>query len=139
MSSRQLMAVVAGTVTSFVLGYVLYGMLLMDFFMANAGSATGVPRDPPVWWALIVGNVVYAYLLVVIFEKWPNVNNFGAGAKAGALLAFLFSLSLDLIMYATTNISNLTATLVDPVVSIVFGGVVGGVVGLMLGRTPAAA
>ena len=86
-SKKRIMATLAGFVVFFLLGWLLYGMLLMDFFMNNAGSATGVMRADTemVWWALILGNVFQAYLLVYILGKWANVTSFSAGLQAGGL------------------------------------------------------
>ena len=66
MASKQLMATLAGGVAIFFLGFLLYGVLLMDFFLANTGSATGVMKEVPTWWALVVGQVLTAALLVMI-------------------------------------------------------------------------
>jgi hypothetical protein len=44
------------------------------------------------------------------------------------------SLGFGLNMYGTTNISNLTATLVDPIVMTVMMGATGGAIGWVLGR-----
>lgn len=120
----------------FLLGFLLYGVLLMDFMAANTGTATNVMRTDAdmQWWALIAGNVMQAYLLVYIFGNWANITTFGGGVKAGAIIGFIMSLGFGLNMYGTTNISNLTATLVDPFVMAVMMGLTGGVVGWVLGR-----
>lgn len=108
----------------------------MDFYSSNTGSAVNVMRrdDKMVWWALILGNLCQAYLLVYILGKWANVTNFMDGLKAGAIIGFILGLAMNLNMYATTNIMNLTSALVDPFVSMIMMGVTGGVIGIMLGR-----
>ncbi len=130
------MATLAGFVVYFMLGFILYGVLLMDFYSSHTGTATGVMRiDADMqWWALIAGNVVQAYLLVYIFGNWANITTFGGGLKAGAIIGFIMSLGISLNMYGTTNISDLTSTLVDPVVMSVMLGITGGVIGWVLGR-----
>ncbi len=135
-AKTRIMATLAGFVVLFMLGWLLYGMLLMDFFVANAGSATGVNRaeDEMVWWALIVGNVLQAYLLVYIFGKWANITTFAEGLKGGAMIGLILGYAYDLIMYGTTNIMNLTAALVDPLIAAVMMGLAGGVIGWVLGR-----
>jgi hypothetical protein len=75
-----------------------------------------------------------AYLLVYIFGNWVNITTFGGGLKAGAIVGFIMSLGFGLNMYGTTNISNLTATLVDPIVMTVMMGATGGAIGWVLGR-----
>lgn len=130
------MATLAGFVTFFLLGWLLYGMLLMDFFMTNAGSATGVSRGDTqmVWWALVLGNVFQAYLLVYIFGKWANITTFGGGLQTGATIGLILGYGYDLTMYGTSNISNLTATLVNPLVMAIMMGITGGVIGAVLGK-----
>ena len=135
-AKKRIMATLAGFVVYFLLGFLLYGILLMDFMAANTGTATNVMRTDAdmQWWALIAGNVMQAYLLVYIFGNWANITTFGGGVKAGAIIGFIMSLGFGLNMYGTTNISNLTATLADPFVMAVMMGLTGGVVGWMLGR-----
>jgi hypothetical protein len=135
-AKKRIMATLAGFVVFFFMGFLLYGMLLMDFFMANAGSATGVYREDAemVWWALALGNLLQSYLLVYIFSKWTNITTFASGLQAGAMIGLILGLGYDLTMYGTSNISNLTATLVDPLVVAVMMGATGGVIGIVLGR-----
>lgn len=63
-----------------------------------------------------------------------NITSFAGGLKAGTMVGFIMALGFGLNMYGTTNISNLTATLVDTVVMAVMMGATGGVVGWVLGR-----
>jgi len=130
------MATLAGFVVFFMLGYLFYGFLLVDFFNANSGSASGVMRADMelVWWALILGNLLQAYLLVYVFGNWAQVSTFGGGFKGGAMIGLIFGLGYDLTMYGTSNIMNLTATLVDPFVVALMMGLSGGVIGWVLGR-----
>lgn len=133
MNSKTLIAVTAGFVVLFVLGFVLYGLLLMDFFEANAGTATGVYKDPPQWLWLVVGEFVAAFTLVVVLG-WAGVRTTSEGLGKGAIFGFLVSLAIGLVMLGSTNISNLAATLVDPIVSAIRFGAAGAVVGMLLGR-----
>lgn len=135
-AKNRILATLVGFVVLFLLGWLLYGMLLMDFYSANAGSAIGVMRaeDDMVWWALILGNVFQAYLLVYIFSKWSDITTFGAGFQGGAIIGLIYALSINLSMYGTTNMMNLTATMVDPIVSAFMMGITGGAVGAVLGK-----
>lgn len=135
-ASTRMMATLVGFVVFFLLGWLLYGMLLMDFFSSNAGSAIGVSRSESemVWWALIVGNVLQAYFLVYVFDKMNNVKSFMAGLKAGAVIGLILGLGFNLTMYGTTNMMNLTGTLVDPLVSMAMMGITGGAIGMVMGR-----
>lgn len=133
---KRLLATLAGFVVFFLLGWVLYGMVLMDFFNSNQGTATGVMRAETemVWWALVVGNLLQAYLLVYIFGNWANITTFGGGFKSGLIIGLIIGYGVDLTMYGTTNLMNLTAALVDPLVIGTMMGVSGGVIGVVLGK-----
>jgi len=135
-AKKRIMATLAGFVVFFFMGFLLYGILLMDFFMSNSGSATGVARgDSDMQWLyLALGNLLYAYLLVYIFDKWTGINTFMSGLKAGAMIGLIVGVAVDFTMYGTTNISSLMATLVDPLVMAVMMGTTGGIIGMMLGK-----
>ena len=127
---------IVGAVVNFILGYLIYGMLMASFFEANMGSATGVMKTPdqlnlPL---LFVGNLAFAALITYIFSHWANISTFATGMKGGMIIGGLLTLAYNLIQYSTTNIGNLTASLVDVVVAIVMIGLVGGVIGLVLGK-----
>ena len=126
------MATLAGGVAAMVVGYVFYGMLLLDFYATNAGSATGVYKDVPIWWALILGQVLFAAFLTIIMG-WRGDSSAGAGLKTGALVGLVLGLSVNFTFYGTSNIANLTATLVDPIISVIQMGITGAVIGAVLG------
>ncbi len=135
-AKNRILATLVGFVVFFLLGWLFYGFLLMDFYADNSGSATNVMRaeEDMVWWALIVGNLFQAYFLVYIFGKWANITTFSGGFKAGAILGLILGLAMNLTMYGTSNMMNLTGALVDPLVSMIMMGITGGVIGVMLGR-----
>ncbi|MEQ8302920.1 MAG: hypothetical protein RIB47_05985 [Cyclobacteriaceae bacterium] len=135
-SKTRIIATLAGFVTVFLLGWLFYGVLLVDFYAANAGSAVGIMRSDTemIWWALIAGNVLQAYLLVYIFSKWTTISTFGGGLQAGLILGLIMGLAFNLSMYGTTHMMNLTGTLADCVVAAVMTGLTGGVIGMVLGR-----
>ncbi|MEQ8359621.1 MAG: hypothetical protein RH860_09055 [Cytophagales bacterium] len=132
----RILATLVGFVVLFLLGWLLYGALLMDFYVSNSGSATGLNRaeDEMVWWALILGNVFQAYLLVYIFGTWAQIKTFMGGLQGGAIIGLILGFGLNLTWYGTSNAMNLTATLVDPFVTAIMLGITGGAVGWMLGR-----
>jgi hypothetical protein len=81
---------------------------------------------------LFLGQLVFGALLAVIIGKWAGVAGAGAGLRIGAIIGLLFGFAIDLTMFGVTNISNITATLVDPFVTMVQLGLGGAVVGAVL-------
>ena len=43
---RLIIGTVVGGITLYILGYIIWDMLFAEFYAANAGSATGVVKDP---------------------------------------------------------------------------------------------
>ena len=69
MSSKQwIVGTIVGGVVLFVLGYIIFNMLLADFYAGNAGSATGVDKNPQVLWAIAIGALAYAALVLVALK-----------------------------------------------------------------------
>jgi hypothetical protein len=136
--SRTVLAVLAGAVTALVLGFLIYGIALASFFATNVGSATGVAKDPPDLLWIGLAQIPLALLLTMAIDRWgENSKSLGGGAKVGAIFGFLIAMGIDFQLYGTMNVSNLTATVVDPFISMVLVAVVGAVIGMMLGRRAA--
>jgi membrane protein YqaA with SNARE-associated domain len=125
-----------GGVVAFILGYLMYGIIMADFFQSNMGSATGVMRgDADMQWVpLILGHLSWGLLFAIIYGRWASISTFATGAKAGAVLGFLVAFTTNMINYGTTNIANLNAVLGDIVVMTIVAAIVGGTVGWFLGR-----
>ena len=136
MNSKLLVAGVVGGIVAQILGFVFYAFLFADFFASNLGSATGLMKDPADVniVVILIGHLAIGFLLAIIFGSWANIKTFAEGAKAGAIFGLLIAIGFDFIMYATTNASNLTATLVDPLIGAVMMAITGGVVAMLLGR-----
>ena len=135
-NNKIFIAGLVGAVVAFLLGFLVYGNLLADFFMENSGSATGVMRgdDEMQWIPMILGHITWGLLFAVIYGRWANITTFATGAKAGALLGFLIGASFDLIQLGSTHIFNTTGIIVDIVAMVIVSAIVGGVVGWFLGR-----
>jgi len=133
MSSRFVLASLAGIAAIALFGGLLYGVLFAGFFEANMGPASGVMKSPPdlVWVGL--AHVPFGVLLALVVS-WRGATSPGAGAVTGATLGFLMAASYDLSQYGTTNLWNLKLTLVEPFITAVMVGAAGAVVGMVLGR-----
>jgi hypothetical protein len=132
-SNRFVLAALVGGVVVFLAGGLLYGVLTVSFFEANQGSAVGVMREAPEILYLVLGQVVLGVLLAVVIDKWARVGGVANGLKIGAIVGLLMGLGVDLTMYGVTNMANLTATLVDPLIQTVQMACAGGAIGAVLG------
>lgn len=134
-TKKFFMGTMAGGLTFFLAGWLIYGMALMNFMMEHAGSATGVSRsdEDMVWWSLLLGNFASGALFTYVFLKWTNISSFGGGFRAAAAMSFLMAAGFDFTMYGTSNMMDLTGTVVDILAYTVMAGIGGGVIGAVLG------
>lgn len=135
-TNKILLAGLAGGVVYFLLGWLIYGMVLASFMDGQStpeGMAVMRPDDGMVFWAMIVGNIAGGMLLAVIFGRWANISTWQTGAMAGAVIAGLMAMSFDFLLYGTTTMMTLTGVLADIVVYAVLGAIGGAVVAMVLG------
>jgi len=111
----------------------LFVLAFGDFLAANAGSASGVPRSVNLWWAVALGNLSLAMLLTLAVS-WAGASSTLGGFRIGATVGFLLWFGIDFVQYGLTNLSNLTATIVDPVLSTIPFGIAGAAIVAVIGR-----
>jgi hypothetical protein len=133
MTQRLVLGTLVGGVVLTLLGYLVYGVVFADFFAANAGSATGVPREPFNFVALVAGQLAWGAVLTLILT-WGSVASVGQAVKVAAVTGLLFMLGIDLTMYGTTNVQNLTATFADAILASVLFAVAGGAIAAVAAR-----
>jgi hypothetical protein len=135
MNIKQLsIGTITGGVVLWLLGMLFWQMLFSDFLVSNAGSATGLARDPQITWALILGTLVYAaYMTHVITAKGSGAS-LTDGLKAGALVGFVIWFIANFMYFGLFNIYNLTGHVVDTVLEVIRGGIAGGAIALVVGK-----
>ncbi len=131
---RFIIGTVVGAITLYALGYLIWELAFADFFAANAGSATGVVKDPQVIWALALGTLSYAALLTLAIGTRAGSATIVEGLKIGAIVGFLMWFSVDFIHYGIGNVSNLTATIADSLLELIDAGISGAVIAAVLGK-----
>lgn len=142
-TQKFLVSGIVGGIVSFLGGYLIFGLLMADFFATNVGTVSaGVMRnmDDFVWLALCLGSLLHGLFISYIFNKWANIVTIVAGAMAGLVIGFFMSASFDLMMYATSNIMSKKGALGDVAGTTILFGLIGAAVGMMngMGKKPAA-
>jgi len=133
-TKRIVIGTLAGGITMWLVGWLIWDLIFADFFAANVGSATGVHREPLLVWAIVLGSFSLAALVTLAVESQAGTSTILDGFKIGAIVGFLVWFGVDFIYYGYTNISNLTVTIVDPLLEIVRTGISGAVIAAVLGR-----
>jgi hypothetical protein len=133
-SQKFLLGGIVGGVVYFLLGWLVYGMLLKDFMSTNLWASGTMRADADtIWWALGAGQLAGGFLLAYILGK-ANATSAGAGAGVGFIVGLLVCLSFDLTMYGvSTTVTSLKGLAADVAVSAVMSAIAGAVIGVVLG------
>jgi hypothetical protein len=137
-AKRFVIGTLVGGIVLYATGYLIFDVAVAQYYANNAGSATGVARTPQLVWAVLLANLAYAALIVFTAGNRGAALSLAEGATIGAIVGFLLWSAADFVFYGTTHISNLTRTIVDPLLEIVHGGLGGVAIGAVVaGIAPA--
>ena len=130
---KVLVTTIVGSIIIFLLGYLIFGILLAPYTKIGVIQYDGLRKVPPDFLLLMLKNIVQALLLVYIFVL-AGIRTFFDGMKVGAIIMFLTTLSLNLNLLSILNLHNgYTANILDVVGETVRMALGGGVMGAVLG------
>ncbi|PCH49466.1 MAG: hypothetical protein COB01_11430 [Lutibacter sp.] len=134
-SKSNLLATLVGSIFLFLGGYLIWGVLTVDFFAQHAGSATGVQKEPDLLFVAI-GCLIEAFFLSTIYGKWASGNHSAKeGFIFGALIGAFFGFGEGLIWYGTTNLSDFTGVLASGILNTIFVGIAGVIIAMVYKST----
>lgn len=135
MQTKVIIAGIIAGVLSFLLGWVLWGMLLMDYYASNMLTYEGMEKDPMNMAAMVVSQLSSGLLLAYILGNAAGTMHWKRGATMGLYIGFFMSLMMATYFLAMFNwYANNTVVVVDILINTAFTAVLGAVVGWYLGR-----
>ena len=130
---KLILSTIIGGIVLFVLGWILYGLIFMNFFTEGYGKIMRDPNDFKMW-AIIVANLLQAFFLAWIYPKGYKG---GSPAKEGFMFGIEFGLLLSVpyvfYMWASYPITWQVA-LVDGIIVGFMILIAGLVIGLIYGN-----
>jgi len=131
---KILRGTIFGGILYFLLGWLVYGILLMDYYMANTNQCANKSEGEMIWWAMIV-STLFAALLLTLILNWAKAKSIADGLITGAIFGSLFTATIDFSFWSmTTMYSSLVPILVEIVVSAIVFALVGMVIVLTWGK-----
>jgi hypothetical protein len=119
---------IAGGVIFFLLGWLIYGVLLMDFMTANSNQGLSKPMEEMIFWAIILSNLASGFVLSFVIN-WSNITAVMSGVRIGGVIGFLFASAIDFSFYSmTTMYPDLTPIFVDIIAYTAMTAITGGIV-----------
>ena len=133
MNTKTLLGALIAGVVSFLLGWLIFGILLMDYYAANKVQYPGLLKDPMEIWPIAVADLVWGLLVSWIFSM-ANIKTVAQGVTVGFLIGFLMVLGFDLFVYAELNLYSTRLLALDVIMNGVMGAASGAVLGWWYGR-----
>lgn len=131
---KILRGTIFGGISYFLLGWLVYGILLMGFMSANMNQCAARSDGSMVWWAIILSNFSAALFLTLIL-KWFGAKGIQDGLKIGALFGLLSAMTVSLSSWSMTTIyNNLGVLIVDILASTVLFAITGMIIVLTWGK-----
>ena len=122
----------AGTFIGFIFlffgGWCFYDIIAINYF---SNHMINMPFEVKVRMEFIAFGVLFqSYVISLLYGKWSLGNySLKSGFKFGALIGFFVGFGTGLVYYATANLMDLKAFLVDAVWSIFYYGIAGALIG----------
>jgi hypothetical protein len=136
MIKKLILAALAGSVIQFLLGWLIYGVLLANFMSCNTNHYDGLMKDMNTGSFMIlifISGLVMSFLIAFIFQRWAKFETLTKGLTGGMILGFLLALSYDLYFFASMNLMSFSAMIVDIIVNTIIIGIIGAVIAWILG------
>lgn len=136
MNTKVLLAALVGAVVAFLLGWVIFGMSLMGYYEAHMIRYEGLMKaEGEMNLVLMFCSNLCLSLVLTYAAHRMGVNDIRGGLMTGAVLGFLFFLSVDLGFMAMMNMfADTTMVIVDVLANTVWTAGIGATIGFMLGR-----
>ena len=137
----MILAALAGGVVAFLLGWLVFGMLLASFYEENMVHYEGLMRgeNDMRLYGIALANLSLSAMFAYIFDRCANFRTFASGFTGALIIGLLTFTFFDMMMWSTMNMFSVKTMVIDIVVNAVFAGIIGGVVGMVLGSGKKAA
>jgi VanZ family protein len=134
MSTKALTGGIITGVLAFFIGWLVFGILLMDWYTAHSyAEAKMVMKPEPVIWMIAAANLLFGLMLAYVCHL-GNVKTPRQGAMVCGIVSFFMTATFDLYMLSQMKLIGKQAALVDVAANTVVALVLGAFLGWWLGR-----
>jgi len=131
MNIRTLIALVAGTAVSILLGWFIAERLLTSFYSTHIVYYPGLLKVESVHWAKALAHACLVLLIIYVLSHGDSRTLLG-GLIVGFTVGLLVSASYDLFFYAGWNMFSKRALAINIVTNIIVSSITGAVVGAIM-------
>lgn len=126
-SKKNLLASLAGFSVIFLFGYVVWGLVLEEFFIRHTLIPPAKPF--PNLFFVVLGNLFGAFAMASVYRRWAHgAYQLREGFRFGCWIGAFVGLGIGLLNYGVMEVMDLTGHLVDAFIEIFFYGIIGTVI-----------
>jgi len=126
MNKSIIYSTITGTIVYFLLGWLFYGILFTELYPSEENQSMLY---------IFLGCLFYVLVFSIIFGKWASITTFKRGALAGALLGFLYAVSMNFFMSSSSCQLDIERFITDVIIATISSAIMGGVVAVTIGKT----
>lgn len=117
----NLISTLVTTLWGVIGGFLLWGLLADPYLSDHQGTATGVMKAEPNFIPIILGSLISGFVLSTLYRKWARGKHSSSeGAKFGLGIGLLIGFGDRIIEYGVANLLDLSGTIVNALVYVVF-------------------
>ena len=133
MKLRLIYATLAGGVLSFLLGWLVFGLILMSFYTNNSIHYEGLMKPEPNLILIFLSCLVMSFFMAYVFDSWAWFKTFTKGLYGGFFIGIFIGLTCDLSFLAMMNLYSVKVMVLDVLVTGLMNAIIGGVIAWILG------
>ena len=129
-------ATLIGGVAYFLLGWVVFGIILRDLTALpdDVAAVVQIPEEEFKISFMIISCLILGAFYSLILMKWANVSTFTGGLKVTALIGGLYTLVVGFSMASMFRMNSVDQIFINAIGDAVCSGLTGGIIGWYLGR-----
>jgi hypothetical protein len=133
-SKSNLISTLVTALWGFFGGWLLWG-IIGDPMLDDHTINDGLMKDMPDMAILAIGCLIVGFALSSMYSKWARgVHGVSSGAQFGVWLGILIGLGSGLIDHSTSNLLDLSGTIINAVIYIIHFALMGILASLVYGK-----
>ena len=133
MNTKTLVAGLLSAVVTFLLGWLIFGVLLMSYYHSNMLAFPGLLKNPPDILFIGFANLAWGLMLAYVFSL-AGINTASKGFITGFIIFLLISIGFNCMFHAQFNLFSRRVFIIDSIANGVLGAMAGAFIGWWYGR-----
>lgn len=136
LSKTNLLSYLLTSIWAYFGGFLLWGLLGETLLNNHLGSASGVMREMPDHFHLVLGCVILAVTFCIIYSKWAQGKHSATkGISFGILVGVLTGVGSGMIDFSTSNLLTFTGFIFNALIYMVYYIAMGFLAGLIYSKS----